>query len=134
MPVLADITVKKADGTTNVIYYAVQGAAGQAPAVWRASSVSGAQAHCPDLRIASREGPRGRTRILRMNYVYPELSLNTTTGIYSIVSKNRFTAEWELSKDAAYVTTVAESAHQLGNLMAATLVKAQMMDGQAAYG
>jgi len=127
------MTVKAANGTTDVTYYGVQGAAGTSPAIWRGTNSSGALAHIPDLRVTARDGPRNQTRIVRMTYVYPEVALNTTTGVYSVVTKNRFTGEWEMSRSASY-PTMAESANQLCNLMYHSLMKQMLIDGQAAYG
>lgn len=133
MPTLANMTVKAANGTTDVTYYGVQGAAGTSPAIWRGNNSSGALAHIPDLRVTARDGPRGQSRIVRLTYVYPEIALNTTTGVYGVVSRNRFSGEWELSRNTSY-GAVLESAHQVCNLMTHSLMKNMFIEGQAAYG
>jgi hypothetical protein len=133
MPALANMTVKKADGTTDTTYYGVQGAAGNVPAIWRGTNSSGALANIPDLRVSGRDGPRGASRILRMTYVYPEIALNTTTGVYQLVSKSRFSGEWEMSRNMSY-GSVVESATQFSNLMYHTLMKTMMIEGNPAYG
>jgi hypothetical protein len=51
MPALADITVKMADGTTNITYTGIVPSAGdKTPAVWRSNSVGGSIGQRPELR------------------------------------------------------------------------------------
>ena len=48
-----NITVKKFDGVTDIVYSAVLPAAGGNAAVWRAPTLGTAMAHQPELRIKS---------------------------------------------------------------------------------
>jgi hypothetical protein len=130
MPALADITVKKADGTTDVVWYGIQPSAGINPAIWR--NVAGsAWAFCPEIRMTAKEGPRGASRLLRATLVWPEIATNTTTGLTSVANRARFTGEWEMPKGMSDTPRV-EFAYQTANLLAATLFKTQVSNGMAA--
>lgn len=130
MPAMASMTVKKVDGTTNVTWDAIQASSGQSPVVWR-NALGTAWAFCPELRVSSRDGARGASRIVRATAVWPETALNTTTGIYQVVNRARFTAEHEIPKGFAGAQR-SEYAAQLGNLLAHSLFVGMVFDGQAA--
>lgn len=74
MPALADIVVKKNDGTTNITWSGVVPSSGDnSPAVWRSQTVGTAPAHQPQLTIRSRyNGPRTARRV-EGEVVYPTL-------------------------------------------------------------
>lgn len=71
MPNMADITVKKADGTTDIVYNALSPSAGdKSPAFWRAEAVSGFPARCPNASVSTQfNGPKtARNSEFRFNY------------------------------------------------------------------
>jgi hypothetical protein len=132
MPALADITVKKADETTNIVWTGTQPASGDNPAIWKSKTVGTAYEHQPEARFVSREGNKGRSRTVRVTGVYPQIATNSTTGVTSVVNRLRLVgAEWDIPKGMT-ATDIAEAVHQLCNLMASTLAKAMVKEGQAA--
>lgn len=130
MPQLANITVKKADGTTDVTYTAVAGAAGdKTPAVFRNNTVGTTIAERPSLLISSRDnGPKTGRRV-EINFSWPMTTVDAggnkaitgrMTGACSVLIPQ--------NQDAA---TILEQAYQFGNLIGSTLVKATFNDGYA---
>lgn len=71
MPSMANITVKKADGTTDSIFTAITGAAGDnQPARWRADSVGGAVGHRPVASMLTRNNGNGTGRASTTRFQY----------------------------------------------------------------
>lgn len=119
MPAFANITVKKADGTTDIVYTGMVRSSGTSPAVWQApGSINIAR---PELRVTGRDSKQG-VRELRVSYVYPEAALNTTTGVYSIINRAAFAGSFLLPRSMADTAT-SEAAHQFGNLMGSLLAR-----------
>lgn len=131
MPQMANITIKKNDGKTDVTYTAVVPSAGDgSPAVWKSQTVGSAIAHQPELRLSSRDGAKGAKRNLRVTMQYPQISLNTTTNVTSVIDKATFSGDWVIPKGMDQ-TTLNEFAAQCGNLIAAALIKSAVQSGYA---
>lgn len=131
MPQMANITVKKNDGTTDITYTAMTPSGGDGvPAVWRATSVGSASAHHPELRLVSKEQSRGSKRHVRATYVYPETATNSTTGVTSVVDRAIGSADFTLPKGMAQVA-INEFAAQFANLLASALAKDSVKSGFA---
>ena len=132
MPSAANITVKKNDGTTDVVYTSKGPAAGDnSPAIWRNETVGTAANHRPELRLASKDGTNGSKRKMRATYVWPEIATNSTTGIVSVVDKSAFALDFELSKNMTQ-TNIDECVSQFANLLASALIKQCLKDGFSA--
>lgn len=131
MPAIANITVKKNDGTTDITYTGVSPSSGDGvPAIFKSQTVGTAQAHQPELRISSRDAMKGEKRNLRATYVYPQISTNSTTGVTSVVDKASADVNWNVPKGMAQAD-VNEFASQLANLIVSALVKQCVKDGYA---
>jgi hypothetical protein len=134
MPAMANITVKKADGTTDIVYDAQTGAGSDgSPAVWRQDT--GASATLPvGLRAALWlkslwNGPR-TARKLPFRYDAPYAIQDTTT--------TRWTAPDRLVIEGVAVvpqgmppSVINEGIAQGCNLLASTLIKSSMQAGYA---
>lgn len=132
MPAIAAITVKKNDGTTDIVYTGVIPASGDgSAAVWKSQTVGTASAHQPELRLTSREAEKGSKRALRATYVYPEIATNSTTGITSVVGLAMGSADWLVPKSMK-AADVNEIASQFANLLVAALIKQCVKDGYSA--
>lgn len=121
MPTMANITVKKADGTTDVVYTALQGSSGDGvAAVWRNETVGSAAGHKPVVSMASRwNGPRTARRV-DASFVYPQIATDTNTGLTSVVNKVPVTIS-AVVPAAVPDATVAEAIAQAINLFDSTL-------------
>lgn len=132
MPNAANITVKKFDGTTDVIYTSVSPSPGDgAPAIWRNQTVGSAAAHYPEFRLSSREGSAGKERRLRSTYLYPQIAANSTTGVTSVVEKATASTDWVVPKGMSTVD-IQQFAAQYANLLAAAIIKQCVVDGVSA--
>lgn len=130
MPAIADMTIKKANGTTDILWSHKQGAAGDQPAIWRSSTVGTAIAHQPELRLTSRDASKGTKRAMRATIVWPQIATDSTTGLTSVVDKAFFGADVTLPKSMP-TAELLEFAHQSANLWYHALLKAAVAEGMA---
>lgn len=132
MPALADITVKKNDGTTDITFTGVTPSSGDgSPAVWKSQSIGSANSHQPEFRLTSREANNGSKRALRSTFVYPQIATNTTTSLTSVVNRAMAATDWTLPKEMT-AADVNEFVSQYANLLAATLTKSCVKAGYSA--
>jgi len=131
MPALANITVKKNDNVTDIVYTGVQPSSGDTtPAVWRAPGGT-APAHAPELRLIARNAAKGVRRALRGTYQYPQISTNSTTGVTSVIDRASGDVNFTYPKAMAQVD-INEAVSQFCNLMYAALIKQCLKDGFSA--
>ena len=126
----ANITVKKFDGVTDIVYSAVLPAAGGNAAVWRAPTLGTAMAHQPELRIKSSKNKAGTVQRVEGVMVYPEI-ITATDGSKSISNKAIVSVSVTNPSGMA-LTSVQEGITQALNLFASTHVKTQAIEGFAA--
>lgn len=123
MPGLANITVKKNDGTTDIVYSGVSPASGDGtPAVWRSETIGSAMAHRPELRLTSREASKGSRRAMRATFQYPQIATDSTTGLTTVVDRAAADVNWIMPKSMTSAD-INEFASQFANLLASTLLK-----------
>lgn len=128
MPALANITVKKADGTTDVVYTAVSGAAGDnVPALFRNNTVGTTVAERPSLMVrAAYNGPKTARRV-RVDYSWPIMKVDAGGNK---APNGRMSGEASVlipeSQDPA---TINEQAYQFGNLIASAIIKSSFAEG-----
>lgn len=132
MPSLSNITVKKADGTTDVVYTAVQGAAGENPALFRCNAVGTTVAERPTLLVKATANGTGTARRVRADYSWPIVTQDA--GGNKVIS-GRMSGEASVlipqNQDPA---VIKEQAYQFGNLIASALLKASFEEGYAPRG
>lgn len=131
MPTMADITIKKDDGTTNVTYTAVVAAGGdKSPAVWRDNGFGGTPGQRPEVRCTSQSTADNSGRKMTINFTYPSLYTDASTGLTKVGT--RANAKVELYVPAEMPDAfAAEFGAQFGNLLAADLIEACMTAGYA---
>lgn len=131
MPAIANITVKKADGTTDIVYTAKTPASGDnTPAIWRAESVHATPIGQPELRFSARPNGNRTARTFNADYTYPKVYTDVNG---QVLTASRFNAKVTGQKpDQMTLTEANEAAAQFGNLMAAALMKMMIADGFAA--
>lgn len=123
MPNLANLTVKKADGTTDITYTGVSPSAGfGSAALFRSNSVGTSVAARPSLAVT----PVQRTNrlVAKVNFVYP--IVDPVTG--KVVDYGTFKGESNFPMAATDVD-VAEGVAQGTNLVAHALLKSVMREG-----
>lgn len=132
MPDMANITVKKNDGTTDIVYTKQTPASGDnTPAVWRSTSVGSAPAHAPEFRLLAKDAKAGANRAMRGTYKYPQIATNSTTGITSVVDTASASTDWNFPK-AMSQADINEFVSQYANLLVSTLVKDCAKSGYSA--
>lgn len=129
MAQMADLTVKKADGTTNIVFTALNPSSGdKVPAVWRSETAGLAAALRPTFEMQSQwNGPRTARRV-SINGQYPFIVTDTTTSTSTVKARIPFQATWTVPAEVPD-TIVAEAVAQLSNCMAAALVQASIKLG-----
>lgn len=129
MATIANITVKKADGTTNITYSAVQGAAGDAnPARWRSDTANPVRAFRDTLSMVAK--PNGPATARRVNLIFSGPVVRSVSGVDAVVG----TIPGELSiliPNNLTDTEVAEKVEQFINLLADTAVRTAIKAGFA---
>lgn len=134
MPTMASMTVKKFDGTTDIVYDALSSSGGDgSPAVWRQDT--GASASLP---VGFRNlfklwtvwnGPKS-ARQTKFNFVSPYALQDSTTTKFS--ASDRVVIEGVMSVPQAIPSTnINEAIYQACNLLAQTLVKQAASAGYA---
>lgn len=134
MPSMASITVKKNDGTTDIIYDQQTGSGGDmSPAVWRQDT--GAAAGLPvGLRALfkawSKWNGAKTARQFFVNYVRPYAIQDSTTTLYASAGEVVFSGMVTVPQ-AMPATEINEAIAQGFNLMAASLIKSSAQAGYA---
>lgn len=132
MPAIADITVKKNDGTTDIVYAQQSPSSGDnTSAIWKATTVGSAPAHQPEFRLLGRDVSKGAKRQLRSTYMYPQIATNSTTTLTSVVDKASADTNWNFPKGMAQAD-INEFVSQYANLLVSTLVKTCVKAGYSA--
>lgn len=134
MPTMAAFTVKKFDGTTDIVYDVVSGSGGDgSPAVWRQDT--GANALLPiGLRNLFKlwtvwNGPK-TARQMKYNFVAPYALQDSTTTKFS--ASDRIVAEGIITVPQSIpAADINEATYQFLNLMTQSLVKQTAASGYA---
>lgn len=131
MPTFANMTIKKADGTTDVVYTGVQPAAGdRSNAVWENQTIGSARAHRPTLRVKSQSNQANTARRVNVSFDWPQTSTGSDGRVY-VTDRASHKGDTVVPTNMA-TTTVAEFAAQMGNLYAHALMKSMQQEGYAA--
>lgn len=130
MPTIANITIKKSDGTTDVVYTAIQGAAGpNVPAMFRNNTIGTTIAERPTLLIKAGDNGNKTSRRVRLDFSWP-LVITDSGGNKRVSGRMAGEASVVIpqNQDAA---VIKEQAYQFGNLIGHALVKASFDEGYA---
>jgi len=132
MPTLANITIKKNDGTTDITYSGVVPSSGDSTAaVWKSTTVGSAAAHQPQARLVARDSGDKKKRALRLTFLYPSLQTDSTTGRTTVVNKGFATLDVTFDKDMP-TTDVNEFGAQLTNFIDSSLIIECIKSGYSA--
>lgn len=121
MAAAADITVKKADGTTNIVWNLVAASGGDtSPAVWRSNSAPGTLGQRPSISIKSRNNGDNTARRIEFNAVFPSTYTDSSSGLTQIRSKCVWSGSVVVPLDMAD-TDRNEQAAQIANVIASSM-------------
>jgi hypothetical protein len=131
MPTAANITVKKSDGTTDIVWSLLAASGGdQSPAVWRSDTASGTVGQRPTFTMSARwNGPKTARRV-DFSGVFPSVYTDSNTGQTEVRSVIPFSASFAIPQNITS-TDVNEAAAQLTNLIASALAKSAISAGYA---
>lgn len=123
MPNMANITIKKADGTTDITYTAMNPAGSDGTrALWRANTVGANPAQRPYYEYTAKANKDGTRRETTSNFVYPVVVVNAVTGISSVAGYYTEVVTRKLTLSASDMDA-AEAVAQAANLSASALIK-----------
>lgn len=81
MSIIANLTVKKNDGTTDIVWTALNGMGGSAyPAAYASQTVGTALAHQPTLTMIAKDSGDKETRRTNLQIIYPNLVTDTAAN------------------------------------------------------
>lgn len=130
MPNMAAITVKKNDGTTDIVYTNQTPSAGdKSPAYWRSTTVGTAPAHQPEMRMTSQPNGDRSQRQVRTEFSYPS-TITGTDGKVSVAYRANFQLQGSIPMGMP-TTEINEAVSQFLNLCASVLVKDSYKSGFA---
>lgn len=129
MPDMADIVVKKADGTTSITFNKLTASSGdKVPAQWRQEATGASAALRPTFEMVSQwNGPRTARRV-STSYQYPYTITDTTTSTTTVKSRVPMQSSTAIPVEIPD-TIVAEAIAQGTNLLTSTLVVASLKQG-----
>lgn len=123
MPNMANIVVKKADGTTDITYTGLSPSAGDnTPAQWRVESIGTIAGNRPVLKVSSKYTADHKARIINVKLVYPETYTDANSGLVMtrLRTSDSYTRIFPLD---ASDTVIQESMAQFANLLKSTLIQ-----------
>jgi len=131
MPNLGNITIKKADGTTDVLFTGVSPSAGdKSPAIFRSNSVGSSVLARPELRVTAQNNGTNTARRIKIDFTYPQVADNIVAGTRQVVGRANFslTGIVPVAMDDEIVT---EACTQVINLLASSLMRDVVLSGYA---
>jgi hypothetical protein len=130
MAAMTDLTVKKADETTNIVYtMKVTSAGDRTPAIWKSTTVGTAPSHNPSFSITSRGNADGKVRRVDFAYAYPQTAV-ASDGSISVVNIAQISGSAAIPQGMPQLD-LNEAVAQCFNLLGQTLVKTVFKDGYA---
>lgn len=129
MPDMADIVVKKADGTTNITFNKLTASSGdKVPAQWRQEATGASAALRPTFDMSSQwNGPRTARRVTS-NFQYPYTVTDSTTSTTTVKARIPYQTSMAVPAEVPD-TIVAEAVAQGTNLQTSSLVVASYKAG-----
>lgn len=130
MPQMANITIKKADGTTDVVYSQAAPSAGdKSPAIWKNQTVGSVLAARPTFTMVTMDNGTKRARRGRTTFHWPKTRVDTA-GNVTVLGGASSESSHLIPQDMT-ATEIAEYVAQYANLLATTLIKASLVEGYA---
>lgn len=131
MSTIGNITVKKNDGTTDIVYTALEGRSGDNPARWKAPALGATPATQPELRVGSKIVQNTSKAKVIATFALPYSVVNSTTGVTTVEDRELFRLEYTGSFDIPQ-SVRDEAVSQGMNLLASTSVKTMLKELMAA--
>lgn len=125
-----NLTIKKADGTTDVTY-TVQTASGgdKSPAIWQELTASAVPSARPTLKVETSWNGAKTARRTDVRFEYP-YAVTNSDGTTTLVNRELFSGSWISPQDIPD-NVAAEASAQGMNLLATALLKGTFASGYA---
>ncbi len=131
MATAADITVKKNDGTTDIVYNLVAASGGdRQPAVFRCNAAAGTLGQKPTFSIVARANAAGNVRRVDFSGSYPSVYTNSSTGQTEVRAVMNFQATFAVPQNVTS-TDINEFAAQMMHLLGSSLPVGAVQTGFA---
>lgn len=131
MPTLANITVKKADGTTDIVWTGIVPSSGdKSPAVFKSLTVGTTPGVRPEFRATGESNAAGTVRRLKTSINWPS-SVVDANGRPVVLDKCSGSSLFTIAQNITD-TEINEFVHQYANLLASALHKEMCKTGYAA--
>jgi hypothetical protein len=131
MSAAVDLTVKKYDGTTDIVWTVVSASGGdKAPAVWRSKTAPGTVGQQPTIQFKARSNADGSVRLCDILGIYPSTYTNSATGQTEVRSTPVLTVSFAMPQNVV-IADLREFVYQTINLLGTATFKASILDGYA---
>lgn len=132
MAIATNLTVKKYDGTTDVLFTLISGAPGdKLPAIWRNEAFDAIAGNRPLFTVLSKKIQNGgNKRLVEAKLQMPELYTDSTTAITSVRLKDVISLAFTVDLNGKDVTH-QECVAQFLNLMNSPAMRAVLISGFA---
>jgi len=129
MPQISDLTVKKADGLTDIVFNGVVPSAGdKSPAIFKALDVGANSASRPELRVSSSSNRARTTRVVEATFVFP--TVQTVGGASTVAHRTLFEVRATIPTGAPD-DDVEEAVAEAVNLLGTALMRSCFTTGYA---
>jgi hypothetical protein len=126
-----DITIKKSDGTTDVVWTLITGSGGdKSPAVWRSNTAVGTAGQRPAAQVQARWNGDQTARRVDYQVTFPSVYTDADSSLSKVRSVAVFQASGAVPMDMTDIDR-KEFAAQCMNLMASLLFKSGLDTGYA---
>jgi hypothetical protein len=131
MPTAANITIKKFDGVTDIVWTLLSASGGDAsPAIWRSETATGTKGQRPLFSMVSRwNGPKTARR-LDWTMTYPSVYTDSSSSLTQVRDTSVMTGSCVMPTGSAD-TDLNEAGAQFPNLLASALIKSALIAGFA---
>lgn len=134
MTTMSDITVKKSDGTSDILYTAIVGAANdQTPAIWRNRVASAVPVAQPEFTLASRDNGNKSGRRLTHSGVWPVAFADPANGLFKTVTQASASGSFMLPSNMD-PAQIKEFVHQYTNWLTSALIRTSLIERYAPRG
>lgn len=134
MPQFADITVKKNDGTTDIVYVGKSPAGGDSsPANWKADAHAAPYPGLkPALSLSAKWNGAKTARRVQVDYAYHGYATDSTTGIATKTGTVPFSTTCAIPQSGMSDTDITEACAQYVNLLRSALIFSCLKSGFSA--
>jgi hypothetical protein len=131
MTTAADITVKKNDGTTDIVWSLVSASGGdRSPALWKSQTATGTLGQKPSFSIVARSNQAGNVRRVDVSASYPSVYTNSNTGQTEVRSTMTLTASFAVPQNVV-AADINEFASQVAHLINSSMSVGSVQSGFA---